>query len=118
MSHVPATPEGRYAALVDGLLGDPAVTLSTKKGFGSGTLQVGGSIFAMLTRDRLVVKLPRSRVDELVAAGEGERFDPGHGRVMKEWLSLEPGSPLDWPSLALEAKAFVAAGSPRRAARR
>ena len=45
----------------------------------------------MLVNDRLVVKLPRSRVDELVAAGEGDRFDPGHGRIQKEWLSANLG---------------------------
>lgn len=100
--------EARYAALVDTLVAEPDVTLSTKKGFGEGTLQVQGGIFAMLTRGRLVVKLPRQRVDALVAAGEGERFDPGRGRVMKEWLSLDPASELDWLALAREAMAFVA----------
>jgi hypothetical protein len=33
------------------------------------------------------VKLPRERVDELVEAGAGHRFDPGHGRLMKEWVA-------------------------------
>jgi hypothetical protein len=56
----------------------------------------------------LVVKLPKARVDALVAAGEGRRFDPGHGRLMKEWLSLEPVSELEWLPLAREAMAFVA----------
>jgi hypothetical protein len=32
------------------------------------------------------VKLSRTRVDELVSCGAGERFDPGHGRVMKDWI--------------------------------
>jgi hypothetical protein len=100
--------EERYGALVDALDADPDVTLSTKKGFGTGTLQVRGGIFAMLTRGRLVVKLPRQRVDALVAAGEGQRFDPGHGRLMKEWLSLDPASELEWLPLAREALAFVA----------
>jgi hypothetical protein len=34
-----------------------------------------GRIFATLVRGQLVVKLPRSRVYELVSAGEGVRFD-------------------------------------------
>jgi hypothetical protein len=38
----------------------------------------------MLLRGALVGKLPVSRVDELLAAGLGERFDPGHGRLMKD----------------------------------
>jgi len=52
------------------------------------------------------VKLPRARVDTLVAAKQGERFDPGHGRLMKEWVVVEPGAG-DWLALAKEARAFV-----------
>jgi hypothetical protein len=59
------------------------------KGFGSLGLKVNGKLFAMPVRGTLVLKLPRARVDELVAAGEGERFDPGHGRLMKEWVVLD-----------------------------
>lgn len=61
----------------------------------------------MLARGRLVVKLPRERVDRLVAAGSAERFDPGHGRVMREWASLDPAAPEDWDALAAEAREFV-----------
>jgi hypothetical protein len=35
----------------------------------------------MLVKEELVVKLPRPRVDELVAAGRGARFEPGLGRT-------------------------------------
>jgi len=46
----------------------------------SNVLSVNGKIFAMLVRGKLVVKLPKQRVDELVAARVGTYFDPGHGR--------------------------------------
>ncbi len=63
----------------------------------------------MLVRGRLVVKLPKSRVDGFIAAGDGERFDPRQdGRLMKEWLVLSPDSQQDWPALAREALEFVA----------
>jgi hypothetical protein len=62
----------------------------------------------MLVHGRLVVKLDRRRVDELVGSGGGERFDPGHGRVMKEWLALGPASDEAWLSIATESEAFVA----------
>ncbi len=63
----------------------------------------------MLVKDRLVVKLDRRRVDALVAEGRGERFDPGNGRLMKEWLSVaEPASDDAWLDLATESEAFVA----------
>jgi hypothetical protein len=70
-------------------------------------------MFATLSSDgSLVVKLPRQRVDALVAAGEGRPFEPGPGRVMKEWLELGVASRQDWAALAQEAMAFVG-GTPR-----
>lgn len=97
----------RFAPVVAAFAGDREVTYGGK-GFGSTALKVGGKIFAMISAPgELVVKLPRPRVDELVAKGEGERFDPGHGRVMKEWLA----APADTPravELAREARRFVA----------
>ena len=109
MGQPASTPDERYAALVEEFLGESDVEQSGK-GFGSDALKVRGKIFAMLSHGRLVVKLPRQRVDALVASGDGERFDPRHdGRVMKEWLALAPTSPVEWLSLAREAQAFVAA---------
>lgn len=101
--------------LVGELLSYPGVTppadgSQTKKGFGASGLKVHDKIFAMLTRGRLIVKLPKARVDELVASGDGERFDPRkNGRLMKEWLVLEPTSRVEWLDLAREALAFVSA---------
>jgi hypothetical protein len=102
----PATPDERYAALGAVLLGQPGVSQGGR-GFGSTALRVHGRIFVMLTDGRLVLKLPARRVDELIASGDGQRFDPGHGRLMKEWLSLEPASGAEWLALAREAMAFV-----------
>jgi hypothetical protein len=47
---------------------------------------VNGKIFAMFGRKQFVAKLSKSQVDALVSAGARKRFDPGHGRLMKEWL--------------------------------
>jgi hypothetical protein len=103
--------EQRYSALEDEFLGRPEVA-QEGKGFGSSALKVNGRIFAMLSSaGEFVVKLPRSRVDHLVASGEGERFDPGHGRVMKEWLALHDDSKQDWAALATEALDFVTSKS-------
>lgn len=109
------TPEEQYTALVEALVSSSDARRGvdidpTSKGFGSsGQLRIGGKIFAMLVRGTLVVKLPRQRVDALIAAGAGERFDPGHGRLMKEWLSVSPDAAVDWLTLAREALDFVAA---------
>jgi hypothetical protein len=108
MNDASATTEERFATLIEALRAEPDVTKDWK-GFGASGLKVKGKIFVMLSRGRLMVKLPRQRVDALVAAGEGERFDPRRdGRLMKEWLSLEPTSKLEWLPLAKEALAFVA----------
>ena len=71
---------------------------------------VNGKIFAMLTRGCFVVKLPQERVDDLVDAGKGKRFDPGHGRLMKEWIAVEAGA-LPWVALAKEAHSYVRRGN-------
>jgi hypothetical protein len=61
----------------------------------------------MLVRGHLVVKLPQARVDDLVTAGHGERFDASKGTPMKEWFSLDPQDELAWLPLAREALAFA-----------
>ncbi len=110
MSTLSPTPDERYAALVEALLGTSEATFdpSARRGFGSSALKIGGKIFAMLVDGRLVVKLPRQRVDGLIAAGAGERFDPGHGRLMKEPLAVDPAADGEWLPLATEAMGFVA----------
>ncbi len=112
MTQLATTPEERFDALIEALVDQQGVTLGSpgKQGFGSSALQVNGKIFAMLSRGRLVVKLPRQRVDALVASEDGQRFDPRqNGRLMKEWLSLKPASTQEWLPLAKEAMQFVAA---------
>jgi TfoX/Sxy family transcriptional regulator of competence genes len=101
--------------MVEAFRGQPNVTLpadvpQSENAFGSSALKVNNRIFAMLVRGTLVVKLPKPGVDALVASGAGERYDPRHdGRLMKEWVTIDPASDMDWLSLAREALAFVAA---------
>ncbi len=112
MSRPAMDPEERYDAIVEALLREEGVTFGPPgTGFGASALKVNNKIFAMLWKGRLVVKLPRERVDALIATGDGQRFDPGHGRRMKEWLAVEPMSETDWLSLAQEARTFVGAKS-------
>ena len=108
------TPEARYAALAAQFVARGTASLSEKKGFGSTALLTDGRIFAMLTRGRLVVKLPRPRVAELVEAGWGVPFDANKGRPMKEWLTVDPAREADWTALAEEAQRFVAANRPEK----
>jgi hypothetical protein len=120
-------PEERYEDLVDEFVG--AEQAEGPEGVGGVTPPQGGSgfgrsalryqrkIFAMFVRGRLVLKLPRHRVDELVAGGHGVRFDANKGTPMKEWFSLDPESALDWPALAREALAFARTSRTSRTSR-
>jgi hypothetical protein len=106
--------EKRFADIVAALRTKPRVTAPAsdaaggRKAFGSSGLKVDNKVFAMISsRGEFVVKLPRERVDALVASSDGARFDPGHGRLMKEWLVVSPSSKIDWLGLATEALAFV-----------
>lgn len=60
----------------------------------------------MFGRKQFVTKLPKLRVDDLVSAGIGKRFDPGHGRLMKEWVVVGD-TKADWVDPAKEAYDFV-----------
>ena len=113
-----AEPDPRIAKLVEVFRADPKLRAvaetfdaSSASGqprkFGSNGLKVDGKLFALFTQGTLVVKLPKERVAALVAKGDGKPFDPGHGRLMKEWLTVVSPK-LSWSALAKEAHAFVA----------
>jgi len=74
--------------------------------FGDNGEKVGGKLYALDVRGALVVKLPRERVDALVAARQGTRFEPAPGRIMKEWLVVTAPKSV-WPALKREAKVYV-----------
>lgn len=112
MARLPQKSDARFDSLVHAFCQHEGVTppdtTRVSRRFGSNALKIHNKIFALLTGDRLVLKLPRARVDALVASKEGERFDPGHGRAMKEWIVVSPSCRADWLLLAREAMAFTA----------
>jgi hypothetical protein len=97
----------RFAAVVEAFVRDRQVSYG--KMFASMGLKVNGKIFAMHVKGKFVAKLPKERVDELVRQRRGDYFDPGHGRLMKEWVALT-GAQLSWVELAREAHRFVKTG--------
>jgi hypothetical protein len=103
-------PEGEdpFAPVVEAFNRERDVTRG--KMFGSVGLKVNGKIFAMLVKGKFVAKLPKARVDEIVTAGSGHYFDPGHGKLMKEWVSV-PAGKAPWLELAREAHDFVKGGT-------
>ena len=98
-----------FAGVVDAFRGDENISLARM--FGSDGLKVNGKVFVMLVKGDLVAKLPKERVAVLISSGLGEHFDPGHGRVMKEWVVLKPKERTQWLKLAKEAQQFVASTS-------
>lgn len=99
------TTQEMFRSLIQDFITDPAV--STGKMFGTQALKINGKVFAMLVKEKLVVKLPKDRVGTLIANQVGEQFDPGHGRLMKEWVVIEASTLREWMDLMLEAREFV-----------
>jgi hypothetical protein len=75
--------------------------------FGSPGLRTGRKFFAIWWHEQLVVKLPADRLQELVAAGEGEVFEPMPGRPMNGWVLLQGSA--EWDPVVAEARAHVEA---------
>jgi TfoX/Sxy family transcriptional regulator of competence genes len=96
--------DGSWDDLVARTEGGP-VTRGTM--FGSQGLRTGTKFFAIWWHEQLVVKLPPDRLQELVAGGEGQVFEPMAGRTMNGWLLLEGLTDRD--ALLAEARAHVEA---------
>ncbi len=102
------TPAMRFEDLVGEFSDTDGVVLPHGgSGFGRSALRYRGKIFAMFVRDDLVVKLPAQRVDELVDAGHGGRFDANKGTPMREWFTVAPDCQLSWSALATEALGYA-----------
>lgn len=62
----------------------------------------------------LVVKLPKTRVAELIDAGTGASFAP-NGRIFKEWVEVATADEATWRGLIEESIAFAdAAKKPKQ----
>lgn len=71
-------------------------------------LRHGGKFFASMERGSgdLIVKLPETRVDELIDAGVGLAFAP-NGRRFREWVRVEKRDQILWSELTDEARDFA-----------
>ena len=65
----------------------------------------------------MVLKLPRTRVDELIAQGIGQPFAPA-GKVFREWVAITKPDRGRWSNLLDEAVTFVAPIKPTKSAPR
>lgn len=75
--------------------------------FKSTSLCFDNKVFAMFVKGALVLKLPAARVSELAGSGQGRPYDPGSGKIMREWVSIPPAREQHWVALAKESRDFV-----------
>ena len=85
---------------------NPAVEEGTI--MGARCVRVRGEFLALVDfkNSGLVVKLPRSRVDELIEQGVGQPFAPA-GKVFREWVAIPTTDARRWLKLLREGVAFV-----------
>ena len=98
-----------YHELTDDLLYDPAIGRATMMGYPC--VRLAGRFLASYDdkAGRLVVKLPRGRVTELVEIGHGDPFAPA-SRVFREWVSIPTVDRRLWQMLLAEAVDFARHG--------
>lgn len=105
---VSETAKALFSRLVDQQRDKPHVDVG--KMLHADALRVTGKGFAFATRDVIVMKLPKERIDELVSDGVGERMTMGEGdktRTMREWIAVPCHRPDACEDLADEARRFV-----------
>ena len=95
-----------YDELTDDLLYDPVVGRATMMGYPC--VRLAGKFLASFDDKarRLVVKLPRERVTELIDNGDGDPFAPA-GKVFREWVSIPTVNRELWVTLLAEAVEFA-----------
>jgi hypothetical protein len=95
-----------YDELTDDLLYDPAIGRATMMGYPC--LRLAGHFLASYDDKtaRLVVKLPRERVTDLVETGTGDPFAPA-GKVFREWVTIRTPDRDLWTNLLAEAVDFA-----------
>ena len=71
-----------------------------QRAFGATSLKTDGKIFAMLVKDRLVVKLPAARVDALVEEGWGSSSTPAMAGSRRSGSRVFGDDPAAWRALA------------------
>jgi hypothetical protein len=94
--------------LIDELrVDDPRIEEGTI--MGGRCARVAGEFLALVDykNSGLVVKLPRERVDALIAEGVGRAFAPA-GKVFREWVAIPQRNRRRWRNLLEEGIAFVA----------
>ena len=71
------------------------------------SLKVKRKMFVLRNKENITVKLPKERVTELLNSKEGLPYDPGNGKIMKEWVTIPLKDSDKWIDYAKEAMKFA-----------
>lgn len=71
-------------------------------------LRTSGRFYAFASDDDVVLKLPATRVAEMISTGAGVECSPRPGHPMREWVKLVAPEPPACLAAVLEARSFVA----------
>ena len=91
-----------YADVKAHFANDPEVEVL--KGRGAQGIKRRGKLFVMFMKGDLIVKLPEQRVNEIIDTGDGEPFDPGTGKPMKNRVLIPARKKDMWIKYSEEAK--------------
>ena len=82
-------------------------TVEVNEGRGAQGIKFGKKMFIMFLKGDLLIQLSPDRVDELVAAGEAQSYDPGTGNPMKDRVLVPAVKRDTWITLSEESKQYV-----------
>ncbi len=77
--------------------------VTVNSGRGAQGLKVGKKMFAMFSKGGLLLKMPPQQVESLISAGQGLPYDPGTGKVMKNYVLIPIAKQRSWIKLCQQA---------------
>ena len=75
-------------------------------GSGAQGIKYKKKMFIMFYKGDLVIKLSPERIQEVIKIGDGEAFDPGTGKPMKDRVKILQSKKNLWISLSEESKDY------------
>ena len=72
-------------------------------GSGAQGIKRDGKMFVMFLKGNILVKVPPKRVSEIIASGDGQAYDPGTGKPMKNRVLIPQAKKDLWIKYSTEA---------------
>ncbi len=81
--------------------------VQVNSGKGAQGIKYNNKMFIMFWKGDLVIKLSPERILELIKNGEGQAYDPGTGKPMKDRILIVQAKKSQWISLSEESKQYI-----------